>query len=212
MIFTRWLIIVSSVLALIVGILSTNIKLIGYTIGLPWQQPLFMMLIYYLPLWKRFKGEMLVDYIEALVEIFPTCKAVVFETSKKMLTREKIVICQIPKENRFIYYAVNVRFFNIQGTDDMMVDTIGMSTLFLPDLQYHFHGMDPNSVVNHAYNVLSYIYDEANPIKPNDYIDGIKDGQMSTEVQWNVQYENSLIQLVREVLDVNMGEYASGKR
>ena len=55
MIFTKRLIIVSSVLAFIVGILSTNIKLIKYAIGLSWQQPLFMMLIYYLPLKNRFK-------------------------------------------------------------------------------------------------------------------------------------------------------------
>ncbi|WP_235900832.1 DUF4261 domain-containing protein [Inconstantimicrobium porci] len=34
-----------------------------------------------------------------------------------------------------------------------------MSTLYLPDVQYHFHGVDPNWVVNHAYNLLSYIYD-----------------------------------------------------
>lgn len=158
------------------------------------------------------RAEMLVDYVEALVELYPSCKAVVFENSKKMFTREEILNCRIPKESRFIYYAVNVRFFNIQGTDDMIVDTLGMSTLFLPDLQYHFHDMDPNLVVNHAYNLLSYIFDNENPIKSDDHIDGIKDGQMSREVQWNVQYESSLIQPVREVIDVNMGEYASGIR
>lgn len=158
------------------------------------------------------RAEMLVHYVEALMEMFPTCKAVLFETSKKMLTRDKIVNCNVPFESRFIYYAVNVRFFNIQGTDDMMVDTVGMSTLFMPDLQYHFHGMDPNAVVNHAYNVLSYIYDCDNPIKSGDHIDGIKDGKMSMDVQWNVQYEDSLIQPIREVLDINMGEYASGAR
>ena len=158
------------------------------------------------------RAEMLVHYVEALMEMFPTCKAVLFETSKKMLTRDKIVNCNVPFESRFIYYAVNVRFFNIQGTDDMMVDTVGMSTLFMPDLQYHFHGMDPNAVVKHAYNVLSYIYDCDNPIKSGDHIDGIKDGKMSMDVQWNVQYEDSLIQPIREVLDINMGEYASGAR
>lgn len=158
------------------------------------------------------RAEMLVDYIEALVELYPSCKAVVFETSKKMFTREAIMNCTVPKESRFIYYAVNVRFFNIQGTNDMMVDSLGMSTLFLPDLQYHFHNMDPDAVVNHAYNVLSYIFDNDNPIKSNDYIDGIKDDRMSQEVQWNVQYESSLIQPVREVIDINMGEYASGNR
>lgn len=54
-VFTKWFIMVSSVLAFIAGILSTNVKLIGYVIGLSWQQPLFMMLIYYLPLKNRFK-------------------------------------------------------------------------------------------------------------------------------------------------------------
>lgn len=158
------------------------------------------------------RAEMLVKYVDALVEMFPTCKAVVFETSKKMLTRDAIIDCDVPMESRFIYYAVNVRFFNVQGSDDMLVDTIGMSTLFMPDLQYHFHSMDPNFVVNHAYNVLSYLYAAENPLKSGDSIDGIKDGEMSMEVQWKVQYENALIQPAREVIDLNMGEYAAGRR
>ena len=72
--------------------------------------------------------------------------------------------------------------------------------------------MNPNAVVNHAYNVLTYIFDNENPIKDDDHIDGLKDNQMSMEVQWNVQYEESLIQPIREVIDINMGEFASGNR
>lgn len=160
----------------------------------------------------RERAEMLVNYVEALAEIYPSCKAVVFETSKKMLAREDILECTVPKENRFIYYAVNARFFNVQGTDDMIVDTIGMGTLFMPDLQYHFHDMNPDVVVNHAYNMLSYIYSQGNPIKSGDTIDGIKDDGISPDIQWTVQYEDSLIQPVREVIDINMGKYASGNR
>ena len=158
------------------------------------------------------RAELIVRFVEALMELFPTCRAVIFDNSKKMITRDTIINCTIPEESRFIYYAVNVRFFNIQGKEDKMVDTIGMSTLFLPDLQYHFHGMDPNYVVNHAYNFLSYIYDSNNPIKPGDSIDGIKDGQISMDVQWTTRYEESLIQPVREVIDINMGEFAAGTR
>lgn len=158
------------------------------------------------------RANMLVHYIEALVEVFPECKAVVFENSKKMFARDDIVNCNIPEKSKFIHYAINVRFFNIEGTNDKIVDTIGMSTLFLPDLQYHFHDVNPNEVVNHAYNVLSYIFDEDNPIKNGDTIDGLLNGQMSQEVQWKVQYEDSLIQPVRTVMDINMGEYASGNR
>ena len=129
-----------------------------------------------------------------------------------MYTRDELVNCNVAKEDKFIYYAVNVRFFNIQDTDDMIVDTLGMGALFMPDLQYHFHGMDPNEVVNHAYNVLSYMFARENPIKSGDHIDGIKDGKMSRDVQWNVRYEGSLIQPMREVIDFNMNEYASGTR
>ena len=160
----------------------------------------------------RDRADMLMDYMEALVEMYPTCVAVLFQSSGKMFTREQIVNHQIPDEKRFVYFAVNVRFFNIQGTEDMLVDSLGMSTLCLPDLQYHFHGMDPNWIVNHAYNMLSYIYDNDCPIESGDTIDGIENGDLSWNVQWKCQYEDSLIQPLRPVLDVCMGEYASGNR
>lgn len=35
---------------------------------------------------------------------------------------------------------------------------------------------------------------------------------MNQDIQWKVQYEDSLIQPIREVLDINMGEYAAGTR
>ena len=94
----------------------------------------------------------------------------------------------------------------------MIIDTVGMITLFLPDLQYHFHNIDPNYVVYHAKNVLSYIYENDNPIKSGDHIDGVQNGEMNEDIQWFVQYEKSLIQPAREVLDINMGEFASGNR
>ena len=158
------------------------------------------------------RADMLMDYVKALMELYPQCEAVLFEHSKKMFTREQIINHDIPRKDRFIYFAVNVRFFNIEGTEDMVVDSLGMSTLYLPDVQYHFHGMDPNWVVNHAYNILSYIYDNDAPIKSGETIDGVVDGRISRELMWKCQYEDSLIQPVREVLDINMGEYASGAR
>ncbi|WP_303929248.1 DUF4261 domain-containing protein [Veillonella parvula] len=158
------------------------------------------------------RADMLVRYVDALLELYPSCKAVVFGPSHKLLSRESIENHSDKAVTRFIYYAVNVRYFSIQGTNDMMVDSVGMSTLFLPDLQYHFHGVDPNHVVFHAYNVLNYIFEHDNPIGDGETIAGLQNGEMNQDIQWKVQYEDSLIQSVREVLDINMGEYASGTR
>ena len=163
-----------------------------------------------LPYKKR--AELDMDYMEALVELFPECEAIYFQTSGKMFTREKIVNHQIPKEDRFIYFAVNARFFNIQGTNDYIVDTLGMNILGLPDLQYHFHDMNPNWIVNHAYNVASYIFGSEKIIGNGDYIDGIKEGRIDMNIQWQCHHENSLIQPLRPVIDVCMNEYASGNR
>ncbi len=163
-------------------------------------------------LYYKDRANMLMDCAEALIELFPSCKAVYFRNSGKMFTAEAIRSHNIPHEDRFIYFAVNVRFFKIEGTDDMLVDTLGMKTLFMPDLQYHFHGEDPNYVVNHAYNMLSYLYDNENPIESGHTIDGIENGRMSRDIQWKCQYEESLIQPIRKVIDVNMGEFASGSR
>lgn len=158
------------------------------------------------------RAQMLVDYIEALVELYPNCKAVVFDNSKKMFTRDDIVNCSVPKESKFIHYAVNIRFFRIDGTNDMLIDSVGMSTLFLPDLQYHFCNLEPNDIVRHAYNVLLYIFENENPIESGDVIDGLLNGKMSDKIPWKVQYETSIMGPTREVIDVNMDQFAAGER
>ena len=158
------------------------------------------------------RADMLVKYVDALLELYPSCKAVIFGPSRKFLSRETIENHPDKEVTRFIYYAVNVRYFSIQGTDDMMVDTLGMSTLFYPDLQYHFHGMNPDEIVNHAYSVLYYIFEHDNPIDDGQTIAGLENGDLNPDIKWKVQYEDSLIQPVRTVIDINLGEYASGTR
>lgn len=158
------------------------------------------------------RAQLDMDFMEAVVELFPDCEAVYFQNSGKLFTAEAIRNHTIPRESRFIYFAVNARFFNIQGTNDMLVDTLGMSTLSLPDIQYHFHDMEPNWVVNHAYNIASYILDNDNPIENGDSIDGIVDGVINQQMQWRCQYEDALIQPLRGVIDICMNEYASGTR
>lgn len=158
------------------------------------------------------RADMEMDYLEALAELFPSCEAFYFNRSGKLFEAEEIRSNQIEGPDRFIRYAVNVRFFRIQGSEDMLIDTLGMDTLFLPDLQYHFHGLDPNWVVNHAYNVASYLLTSGNEIESGETVDGIKNGEMDQSVQWKCQYEDALIQPNRPVLDINTGKYASGNR
>ncbi len=159
------------------------------------------------------RAKLVMDFTEGLLELFGDCAAVLFFNSWKLFAADDVRNCRIPKEDRFIKFAVNGRFFRIEGTEDMIVDTLGMGVLHLPDLQYHFHGMDPNVVVSHAYSIASYILNSGNIIEDGDTIDSaMENGEFNREIMWKCRYEDALIQPKRPVIDVFMNQYASGKR
>ena len=152
------------------------------------------------------------DYLEALVELFPTCEAVYSLNTGKLILADTVRKKEFTGLERFIHYIVNARFFNISGTGNSLVDTLGMTLLYLEDLQYHFHSMDPNWVVGHAYDVSTYVLANRRPIKDGDTIDGVTDGRMDQSVQWKCRFEDALVQPSRPVLDIHMGQYAAGGR
>lgn len=158
--------------------------------------------------------EMLMDWLECVLPLFPTCKAVWVPTAGKLTSPESALNGNIPKNQRFIHTCVNARFFNIEGTNgDMIVDTLGMYAVDLPDVQLHFNGLEPDDAVNYVYNICIYNYDANAPIKSGETIDGLGgDGNISREVQWRCQYEDALIQPVRVVLDIEAGRFAAGRR
>lgn len=151
------------------------------------------------------------DYLEALVELFPTCEAVYCLNTGKLILADIVRNREASGLDRYIRYVVNARFFNINGTNDSIVDTLGMSLLYIEDLQYHYHGMDPNWVVHHAYAIASYVLANRRPIKDGDTIDGITDGRIDPELQWKCRFEDAIAKPGRPVLDIHMGQYAAGR-
>jgi hypothetical protein len=153
------------------------------------------------------RAAILSDWLEVALELFPACAAVYFNPSGKLLTAEAARKNPYSGPSRFIHGGVNARFFNIQDSDDKVVDTLGLYALGLPDVQYHFHTLDPNVVVRHAYNTAIYQFENDAPIESGHTIEGVEEGSL-----WRCRYEQSLIQPVRDVLDVAAGEFAAGTR
>ncbi len=155
---------------------------------------------------------LLTGWLEAVLSLFPDCLAVWVPSAWKLLTPAQVLDNSLEGPGRFLHFGVNARFFRIQGTEDMLVDTLGLHALGLPDVQYHFHGLDPNHVVNHAYNVASYIFDNDAPIRGGETIDGLRDGRIDQTVQWKCQYETAMVAPQRDVMDICPGPYAAGDR
>ena len=161
------------------------------------------------------QAELFLAQVDAALQCYPTCEAIFVLHSGKLTSPADFEDCKrFDLAGRFIRLAVNARFFTINGTaNDMIVDTIGFYAFGGADVQVHFHGMDPNHVVNYVYNIASYQFSEEFPIKSGDTVDSIDDnGVMQWDPQWKSQYEDSLIQPVRTVLDINCGEFAAGNR
>ena len=166
---------------------------------------------------RRQHAHMLLVFLKALMEVFPACEGVFCSSSKNVISRQFIADtfedAEMPESIKFIELFISIRFFRQEGSGDFLVDSLGMGALDLPDVQYHFHGMEPDQVIAHAFGILSYMHDHGCTMKSGDTFDGLdSDYEMTERVQWELNFENALVQPVREVIDINMGPYASGNR
>ena len=104
---------------------------------------------------------------------------------------------------------INVRFFNVENSGgDLLMDTRGLSAFGLPDLQCHFHELDPREVAVVLYNTALYLYEAGDVIDDGHTVDGV-----AADSKWLCQHEESLAGPTRVVLDMNPGPpFAAGGR
>lgn len=105
--------------------------------------------------------------------------------------------------------SLNVRFFNISNSDgDMIMDIRGLEEVGLHDLQCHFRDLEPNAVARVLHNTALYIFDNGPVIESGQTVAGI-----DPDSKWSCQFEESLLEPKREVLDLNPGSpHAAGNR
>lgn len=103
----------------------------------------------------------------------------------------------------------NVRFYRISNSPgDMLMDTLGLAALGLPDIQCHFRKLDPLQVSSVVGNVGYYLLQKGDIINDRETVEGIERGQ-----KWVCQHEQALVPPAREVLDLNPGKsFAAGNR
>ncbi len=98
--------------------------------------------------------------------------------------------------------TVNVRLFKVadRGPDCYLMDTLGLASLGLPDLQCVSRGLDPNEVAALLWDYAYYLYEKGDVIADGEVIKGLKDGE-----HWTCAHQQSLAEPSRVVLDVYPG-------
>lgn len=149
----------------------------------------------------------LADYADAVLELFPDCIGIYWPHSQNLLPREVYEHSSWNSpELHFLDGGLNVRFFNITGTNEMLFDTLGLTPIGLPDLQCHCKNLEPNQVVVFMRNLAAYLFEYGDVIEDGNTVEGIH------HEKWVCRKEDAIISPMRVVLDIHMGEFAGGNR
>lgn len=146
--------------------------------------------------------------LRALLETVP-CDAVYFRESDKLLEPGDYLTAI--EAGGLLYGAMNVRFFNVEGTGsarhEMLMDTLGLAALGVPDVQCHYYDLEPNEVAQQLTSLGYYLFDAG---------DVIKDGETfgpTEDVRWRCEHQYALADPHRVVLDVDPGQpYYAGRQ
>jgi hypothetical protein len=98
------------------------------------------------------------------------------------MTREGMLFFTRSYKSRFLDYAVNFRLYNRPDTPYILLDTLGMQVLSMPDVQYFFKDINPRAMMIHARSILDLLMDEKNPIQDDDLCDSIRDFEFNRDV------------------------------
>lgn len=151
--------------------------------------------------------QLIADYADLLLKLFPDCIGLFWPHSRRLVPREAFLAPHWNTEGlHFLDGGLNIRFFNLQNSNEMLFDTLGFAPLGLPDLQCHCKDLIPNDVVSFLRNLAVYLYQQGDVIEDGHTVEGIGGGK------WYCQHEDAMVAPGRVVLDICPGKYAGGGR
>jgi len=143
----------------------------------------------------------------ALLEAAP-CEAVYWKLSDKFVQPDHYLSAL--SEGQRLYGALNIRFYQVQGTDsgrqEMLMDSAGLAALGLPDVQSHFYDLEPEEMAASLLDLAYYLFDKGDIIRDGETIG------MTEDQRWRCEHQYALAAPRRVVLDVNPGKpYYAGR-
>ncbi len=152
------------------------------------------------PLERKQRSKLFRGMLQALAEV-AVPDAIHMMNSEVCVDPQAFLHNQMGPLGQQMLGSINVRFYNVNGRDEeCLMNTLGMATFGLPDVQCHFRDLDPNLISNLLYNVALYLFEKGDVINDGETIQGV-DGK-----DWVCQHEVALGDPERTVLDLNPGK------
>ena len=97
--------------------------------------------------------------------------------------------------------AMNVRLFKVdERPGELLMDTLGLAALGVPDIQCHFLGLDPGRVAGFLRDTGRYVFEKGDVIKDGHTVQGLEPAH-----KWACRHEMAFASPARAVIDINPG-------
>jgi hypothetical protein len=97
--------------------------------------------------------------------------------------------------------ALNARLFRVDDRPgEIVMDTLGLAALGVPDLQCHFKGLEAGRVAGFLRGVGTYVFEKGDVIEDGNTVQGLEPSQ-----RWACRHEMALIAPARVVIDIDPG-------
>jgi hypothetical protein len=98
-----------------------------------------------------------------------------------------------------LYPQANVRIFRVEEGQpgELFMDTLGLFSLGLPDLQIRFTGVEPDQIAAQLFSIALYVYEHGDVIKDGDTVQGVP-----ASASWVCNHASSSIAPDRPMLEL----------
>lgn len=120
-------------------------------------------------------------------------------TSQQLLDPANVVSSIASKSDRRLESLVNVRLYNISNGEsgELLMDTIGLHLLGLPDFQIRFSGLQEAGIAGLLWSYAYFIFEQGNIIETGNTLPGL-----APHSKWKCERQVSLIAPERVVINV----------
>ena len=138
-------------------------------------------------------------FMDFLVAVTRTVspQAVYSIAAQKLIAPNDLVDSWTNPDQRALHALVNVRLFNISNgpTGEILMDTVGLHLLGLPDFQICFAGLDESAVGQALWNYAYYMYEHGDIITDGSTIQGF-----TPQSKWKCERQIALVAPERVVI------------
>jgi hypothetical protein len=120
-------------------------------------------------------------------------------SSQKLIDPLHLIKSWDGQDKEILFGIVNVRLFNISNsnTKELLMDTIGLSLIGLPDFQLRFSDLDESDVARLLWNYAYYIFEQGDVIENGNTLLGLEPNS-----KWRCERQTSLTSPERIVINV----------